>query len=97
MFVLETTGTADGIWVSNFHNKADPLDTVRKFNVYKTFRIRLKRLLNVLCTFNLRPVSRECISLGQHSITEILLVNLNLNFCLRFAYWLESSNETKFS
>ena len=26
-------------------------------NVYKTLRSRLARLLNVLCTFNLRPVS----------------------------------------
>ena len=31
--------------------------TRRKLNVYKTFRRRLGRLLNVLCTFNLRPVS----------------------------------------
>ena len=34
-----------------------PLDTGRKLNVHKTFRRRPKRLLNVLCTFNLRPVS----------------------------------------
>ena len=33
------------------------VDTGRKLNVYKTFRRRLGRLLNVLCTFNLRPVS----------------------------------------
>ena len=31
-----------------------PVDTGRKLNVYKTFR---RRLLNVLCTFTLRPVS----------------------------------------
>ena len=31
-----------------------PVDTGRKLNVHKTFR---KRPLNVLCTFNLRPVS----------------------------------------
>ena len=35
----------------------DPLGTGRKLNVYKTFRRRTGRLLNVLCTFNLRPVS----------------------------------------
>ena len=35
----------------------DPVDTGRKFNVHKTFRRRPGRLLNVLCTFNLRPVS----------------------------------------
>ena len=31
-----------------------PVDTGRKLNKHKTFR---RRLLNVLCTFNLRPVS----------------------------------------
>ena len=35
-----------------------PLDTERKLNVHKTFRKRPGRLLSVLCTFNLRPVSR---------------------------------------
>ena len=34
-----------------------PEDTGRKLNVHKTFRRRLGRLLNVLYTFNLRPVS----------------------------------------
>ena len=33
------------------------VDTGRKLNVQKTFRRRPVRLLNVLCTFNLRPVS----------------------------------------
>ena len=32
-------------------------DTGRKVNVHKTFRGRLGRLLNVLCTFSLRPAS----------------------------------------
>ena len=36
---------------------AHPVDTGRKLNVHKTFRRRPGRLLNVLCTFNLRPVS----------------------------------------
>ena len=94
---METIWSADRIWLSNFHNKAYPLDTVRKLNVYETFRIRPKHLLNVLCKFNLRPVSMEYISLGKHSITEILLVNINPNFYLRFAYSPESSNQTKFS
>ena len=35
----------------------NPVDTGRKLNVHKTFRRRLGRLLNVLCTFSLRPVS----------------------------------------
>ena len=34
-----------------------PVDTGRKLNVHKRFRKRPGRLLNVLCTFNLRPVS----------------------------------------
>ena len=34
-----------------------PVGTGRKLNVRKTFTTRLGRLLNVLCTFNLRPVS----------------------------------------
>ena len=34
-----------------------PVDTGRKLNVHKTFRRRPRRLLNVLYTFNLRPVS----------------------------------------
>ena len=34
-----------------------PVDTRRKLNVHKTFRRRLERLLDVLCTFNVRPVS----------------------------------------
>ena len=37
--------------------KAYPVDIGRKLNVHKTFRRRPGRLLNVLCTFNLRPVS----------------------------------------
>ena len=34
-----------------------PVDTGCKLNVHKTFRRRPARLLNVLCMFNLRPVS----------------------------------------
>ena len=34
-----------------------PVDTGRKLNAHKTFGRRLGRLLNVLCKFNLRPVS----------------------------------------
>ena len=34
-----------------------PIDTGRKLNVHKTFRRRPGRLLKVLCTFSLRPVS----------------------------------------
>ena len=34
-----------------------PVDTGRKLNVHNTFRRRPGHLLNVLCTFNLSPVS----------------------------------------
>ena len=34
-----------------------PVDTGHKLNVHKLFRRRPGRLLNVLCTFSLRPVS----------------------------------------
>ena len=36
----------------------NPLDTGHKLNVHKAFRRCPGRLLNVLCAFNLRPVSR---------------------------------------
>ena len=36
---------------------AFPVDAGRKLNVHKTFRRRSGRLVNVSCTFNLRPVS----------------------------------------
>ena len=39
-------------------NIPHPLDTARKLNVYKTLRRRSRRVLNVLCTFNLRPMSK---------------------------------------
>ena len=39
-----------------------PVDTGRKLNVHKTFRRRPGRLLNVLCMFNLRPVSTGVVS-----------------------------------
>ena len=35
----------------------NPVDTGRKLNAHKTLRRRPGRLLNVLCTFKLRPVS----------------------------------------
>ena len=39
------------------HISTNSVGTGRKLNVHKTFRKRLRRLLNVLCTFNLCPVS----------------------------------------
>ena len=43
------------IW--KFRCDSIPVDTGRKLNAHKTFRRRPGPLLNVLCTFNLRPVS----------------------------------------
>ena len=43
------------------YNDEDPADTERKLNVHKTFRRLPRRLLNVLCTFNLRPVSTRIV------------------------------------
>ena len=39
--------------------QSHPLGTGRKLNVHKTFKRRPGRLLNVLCTLNFCPVSRE--------------------------------------
>ena len=50
-YVIEEFSSQEKFW----HNI--PVDTGRKLNVHKTFRRRPGRLLNVLCTFNLRPVS----------------------------------------
>ena len=40
-----------------FWQHSNPVDTGGKLNVHKTFRRRPGRLLNVLCRFNLLPVS----------------------------------------
>ena len=41
----------------NWNKLSYPVDTGRKLNVHKAFRRRPGRLLNVLCMFNLHPVS----------------------------------------
>ena len=49
-----------------------PVDTGRKLNIHKTFRRRPGRLLNDLCTFNLRPVSTGIlVMLAQSDLEEI--------------------------
>ena len=45
------------------------IDTGRKLNVHKTFRRRPGHPLNVLCTFNLRPVSTRRIFYCRKEIT----------------------------
>ena len=44
-------------------NATATVDTGRKLNVHDTFRRRPGGLLNVLCTFNLRPVSAGAVFL----------------------------------
>ena len=63
MFIadLEQSVTDSSILILNFEQVSYvlviPVVTGRKLNVHKTFRKRPGRLLNVLCTFNLHPVS----------------------------------------
>ena len=52
-FCLTTQATLIHEYLSN----TDPVDIRRKLNVHKTLNRRPGRLLNVLCTFNLRLVS----------------------------------------
>ena len=63
----------------------DPVDTGRKLNVHKTFRRRPGRLLNVLCMFNLRPVSTgESITLVSFCrFCEVSKAAIPLNNCKR--------------
>ena len=67
-----------------------PLKTLRKLNIDKTFRKRPGRLLNVLCMFNLRAVSREYIL--RH--LSIFLVDFDVGFLqLRVAFgWFSKSS-----
>ena len=52
-----------------------PVDTGRKLNVHKTFRRRPGCLLNVLCTFNLGPVSTGLYQFSLRKIKSKLSVN----------------------
>ena len=52
-----------------------PVDTGPKFNVHKTFRRRPEHLLNVLCTFNLRPVSTGCAFINKIIMKYVLKKN----------------------
>ena len=57
--------------------------TGRKLNVPKTFRRRPGRLLNFLCTFNVRPVSREIISYsGQFSFSPVQFTKSMNSVCI---------------
>ena len=81
-----------GLQKQNDSGKADhahqdqngvPVDTGRKLNVNKAFRRRPGRLLNVLCTFNLRPVSTGV----AHAVTGVtgVLQNSSYNILMQTA------------
>ena len=57
----------------------DPVDTVRKLNVQNSFRRRPGRLLNVLCTFNFRPVST--VEIGFAAIIALHYISLQHQYC----------------
>ena len=61
----------NGTYALSVHS---PLETVRKLNSHKAFRRRPKLFMEVLCTFNIRPVSRAvftlylyCVSINRNS------------------------------
>ena len=54
---IESWRSENAMWNEIYQYTNDPVDTGGKLNVHKTFRRRPGRLLNVLCTFNLPPVS----------------------------------------
>ena len=58
-----------------------PVDTGRKLNVHKTFKRRPGRLLNVLCTFNLRPVSTGMVLRRFFSVFQ-LAKSISIHFTL---------------
>ena len=67
---------------------SNPIDAGRKLNIHKTFRRRPGRLLNVLCTFNVRPVSTGAKrSVRRGSLGKIVELNeakvVLLNSCFR--------------
>ena len=51
----------------------NPAGTGRKLKVHKTFSRRPGRLLNILCTFNLRPVSKGKSLWSQDTLKTIKL------------------------
>ena len=63
-----------------------PVDKGRKLNVHKTFRRRPGRLLNVLCTFNLRPVSTGIITNTEHN-EDTRTTSFRSFGCLYYQLW----------
>ena len=65
------------IRVNCFFQVYNPADTGRKLNVHKTFRRRPRRLQNVLCTFNLRPLPT-----GKYPEREFIIIRLGQMFSM---------------
>ena len=63
-----------GNWERWKYDLRDPLDKGYEFNGHNTFRRRRGRVLNVLCVFNLRPVSKEGVMLDRY------LLRMNLGW-----------------
>ena len=57
IFGTESSGSCKQLSHLSHFSNSFPVDAGRKMNVHKTFRRRPGPLLNVLCTFNLPPVS----------------------------------------
>ena len=66
-----------------YNKRHIPVDTGRKLNVHKTFRRRPGRLLDVLCTFNLCPMSMGVL-LSLH-IYFLFLATITLLLCPMFS------------
>ena len=85
---------------SIFDRNPNPVDTRRKLNVHKTFRRRAGRFLNVLCTFNLRPVSTgkyafdlfDCFTMD---LCNLILQASSLSFILKVIFQGYSQNFEK--
>lgn len=61
------------------------LDTGRNLNIHKTLKRRLGRLLNILCTSNLRHVSREIMSVMPASNYCATFLKVSLNAVKNFS------------
>ena len=62
--------------MQTFQKSSILVDTGRKLNLHKTFRRRLERLLNVLCTFNLRPVPTRMTKTTMYSLVSFFRLYL---------------------
>ena len=75
-----------------------PVDTGRKVNVQKTFRRHPGSLLNVLCTFILRPVSAGTEIIYRDKASKLIKLNTNIIYHLRLVCTLSlrASNKNLF-